>query len=318
MASPHKATTMPTEVLTEAAGIAAAEAAGVRLTSPDRIEYPDLKVSKGVLAAYYAAVAERMLPFAADHPLSLVRCPQGRSKVCFFQKHDTGGFPPQFKSLPVTEKDGQVEKYFYLDGLASLLAGVQMNVLEFHLWGARCGGIEKPDRLIFDIDPDPGLGFDAVKEAATDIRDALGELGLESFPLLTGGKGVHVIVPLEPDLEWPDVKTFCHGFAERLATQQPDRFVANMSKAKRAGHLFIDYLRNERGSTAIAPWSTRSREGAPCAVPVGWDELPALSAANMFGIEAAAARARQPDPWAGYRKAAQKLSPALVKELASA
>ena len=299
--------------LTQEAGIEAAEKAGVHLTSPERVEYPEQGTTKGVLAAYYAAVAERMLPYIADRPLSLVRCPQGRSKYCFFQKHDSGGFPAQMKKVPITEKDGHVEDYFYVDDLAGLIAGVQMNVLEFHLWGSKRDDIERPERIIFDIDPDVGLGFAHVKAAATTIRDELADLGLESFPLLSGGKGIHVIAPIRPSLEWPEVKEFCHGVAQRLAEREPDRFVANMAKARRVGRMFVDYLRNERGSTAIAPWSTRSREGAPCAVPVGWDELPGLEAPNMFTLAAAAARARTPDPWAGYGSLKQTITSAMLK-----
>lgn len=211
--------------------------------------------------AYYAAVAERMLPYIAKRPLSLLRCPQGRAKYCFFQKHDTGGFPDAMKSLLITEKDGSREDYFYIEDLPGLIAGTQMNVLEWHLWGADIDQVEKPERIIFDIDPDEGLGFAEVRSAARDISKALQALDLESYPLVTGGKGVHVIAPLRPSMEWPEVKAFCKALAQRLADNEPDRFVATMSKAKRKGKLFIDYLRNERGSTAIAPWSSRSRQG---------------------------------------------------------
>lgn len=294
--------------LTTAAGEAAAEAAGVRLTSPERVAFPQQGVTKGELVAYYAAVAERMLAYAGDRPLSLVRCPQGRSKHCFFQKHDTGGFPKQLKSMTITEATGETEDYFYVDDVAGLLAGTQMNVLEWHIWGSRRADIEKPDRLIFDIDPDEGLGFEEVKRAALDIRDVLkSQWKLKSFPMVTGGKGVHVIVPLTPKAEWPEVKAFCKKVATDLAGAEPDRFTANMSKAKRKGRLFIDYLRNDRGSTAIAPFSTRSREGAPVAVPVSWTELASLEAANQFSLADGAVRAKKADPWKGYSKISQTL-----------
>jgi bifunctional non-homologous end joining protein LigD len=286
--------------LSEAQGIAAAERAHVRLTSPDRVEYPGQGVTKGMLAAYYAAVAHRMLPYAANRPLSLVRCPQGRAKYCFFQKHDSGGFPDAFKTVEIAEKDGKLQDYFYIDDLAGLIAGVQMNVLEFHLWGSSRQDVERPERLIFDIDPDPSVDFTAVRAAAEEIRQALGRIGLETFPMLTGGKGVHVIAPIRPEVEWPEAKAFCKAFAQKLAADAPDRFVANMSKAQRKGRMFVDYLRNERGSTAIAPWSTRSRDGAPVAFPVTWDELAKTRAANAFPIAAAAARASESDPWTGY------------------
>lgn len=299
----------PVPELTEAQGIEAAEREHVRLTSPDRVEYPGQGVTKGMLAAYYAAVAHRMLPYAANRPLSLVRCPQGRAKYCFFQKHDSGGFPEAFKTVEIAEKDGKLQDYFYIDDTAGLIAGVQMNVLEFHLWGASRGDVERPERLIFDIDPDPSVDFTAVRTAAEEIRDALGRLGLETFPMLTGGKGVHVIAPIQPEAEWPEVKAFCKGFAQKLAADAPDRFVANMSKAQRKGRMFIDYLRNERGSTAIAPWSTRSRDGAPVAFPLGWEELRTARAANAFPIAAAAARAAEDDPWTGYFSLQQAITP---------
>jgi len=299
-------------------GIAAAEKAGVRLTSPDRVVYPGQGVSKAELVGYYAAVAERMLPYLANRPLSLLRCPQGRAKYCFFQKHDTGGFPDTMKSLLITEKDGSKEDYFYIDNLAGLIAGTQMNVLEWHLWGSRTKDVEKPERIIFDIDPDEGLGFADVRAAATDIRDVLDALGLNSYPLVSGGKGVHVIAPLTPRVEWPEVKAFCKGLAQRLADDQPDRYVATMSKAKRKGKLFIDYLRNERGSTAIAPWSSRSREGAPAAVPVTWDDLKSVKAANQFTLTVAAERAKEPDPWTDYFEINQSITKAMLKAISGA
>ena len=302
-----------TSPLSDKAGIAAAEAAGIKLTSPDRVVYPGQGVTKAGLVAYYAAVAERMLPYLANRPLSLLRCPQGRTKYCFFQKHDTGGFPDGLTSLLITEKDGSKDDYFYLDDLAGLIAGTQMNVLEWHLWGARIDDVEKPERIIFDIDPDEGLGFEDVRAAATDIRDTLDALGLKSYPLVSGGKGVHVIAPLTPKAQWPEVKAFCKAVAQLLAEHQPDRFVATMSKAKRKGKLFIDYLRNERGSTAIAPWSSRSREGAPAAVPVTWEELDSVTAANQFSLAIAAERAKAPDPWTDYFKLDQSITKAMLK-----
>jgi len=194
---------------------------------------------------------------------------------------------------------------------------VQMNVLEFHLWGSKRDAIEKPERLIFDIDPDEGLGFSQVRDAARDIRKGLKDLGLESYALLTGGKGVHVIAPLQPDAEWDEVKTFCKAFAQHMADAEPNRFTANLSKAKRQGKLFIDYLRNERGSTAIAPWSTRSRDGAPVAVPLTWAELETAKAANVFSLVDAAAHAKGEDPWKGYFGTKQKITKAMLGAMGS-
>jgi bifunctional non-homologous end joining protein LigD len=293
------------------AGIDAAEAAGIKLTSPDRVVYPGQGVTKADLVAYYAAVAERMLPYIEQRPLSLLRCPQGRAKYCFFQKHDTGGFPDAMKSVMITEKDGSKEDYFYIEDLAGLIAGTQMNVLEWHLWGSRTKNVEKPERIIFDIDPDEDLGFEHVRAAAVDIGKELEAWGLQSYPLVSGGKGIHVIAPLRATTEWPEVKGFCKTLAQRLADREPDRFVATMSKAKRKGKLFIDYLRNERGSTAIAPWSSRSRQGAPAAVPVSWDELETIKAANQFTLAGAAERAKKPDPWKGYFDTTQAITKAM-------
>ncbi|QQR38093.1 DNA ligase D [Devosia rhizoryzae] len=290
-----------------------AERLGVRLTSPHRVVYPDQGTTKAQLVDYYSEVAEAMLPHIANRPLSLVRCPQGRAKHCFFQKHDTGSFPEQIYSQTITEKDGDRQNYFFIKDLAGLVAGTQMNVLEWHIWGSHFDDVDKPDRLVFDIDPDEGLDFSHIISAATDIRDRLADLGLKSVPMVSGGKGVHVIVPLKPEMDWAEAKTFCRDFAKKLESDEPDRFTANLSKAKRKGRLFIDYLRNERGSTAIAPWSVRSREGAPVAVPVTWDEVPRLKGANIFSLEAAAERAQGDNAWPDYFKLKQKLTAKMLK-----
>jgi bifunctional non-homologous end joining protein LigD len=292
-----------------------AERLGVRLTSPDRVVYPGQGITKAQLVAYYEDVADAMLPHIENRPLSLVRCPQGRTKHCFFQKHDTGGFPPQLLSKAIAEKDGDKQDYFYLTELAGLVAGTQMNVLEWHIWGSRFATIEKPDRLVFDIDPDEALDFSAITSAATDIRDRLEDIGLKSYPMISGGKGIHVIVPLKPAKTWPDVKAFCRALATSMAEDEPDRFTASISKARRKGRLFIDYLRNERGSTAICPWSVRSREGAPVAVPVTWDEVPGLKRANGFSLAEAAARARGEKAWPDYFEQNQTLTVKMLKAI---
>jgi len=306
----------PVQHLDPAKGEAVAEKLGVRLTSPERVAYPGQGVTKGELVAYYDAVSEAMLPYIVDRPLSLVRCPQGRSKYCFFQKHDTGGFPPAMKTVEITEKDGSKESYFYVSDLSGIVAAVQMNTLEFHLWGSRRDKIELPERVIFDIDPDEGLNFTHVREAAADIREGLRSWGLESFALLTGGKGVHVVAPIARRADWALVKLFCKTFAQRMAEAEPERFTTALSKAKRKGKMFIDYLRNERGSTAIAPYSTRSREGAPVATPVTWEELGAIERANAFSLPQAAERAKGPDPWKEYFSVEQSITKGMVNAVA--
>jgi bifunctional non-homologous end joining protein LigD len=215
--------------------------------------------------------------------------------------------------IGITEKSGERAEYFYVTDVAGLLAGTQMNVLEWHVWGSRVDDIEHPERLVFDIDPDEALGFDAVRDAAGTIAELLERVGLRSYPLVSGGKGVHVIAPLAGDVAWPEAKAFCKAIALRLATAEPERFVATLSKARRKGRLFIDYLRNERGSTAIAPWSVRARAGAPVAVPVSWPELARITAASQFGLAEAVERAGADDPWRGYATRPPALQRAIEK-----
>ena len=262
------------EVVAERPAAAPAAArSGITITHPERRLFDDSVVTKGDLAKFYETMAPVILPFAANRPISLVRCPQGRGKHCFFQKHDAGSFGGQVRHVDIREKDGTVEPYLYLDAADGLVACVQMGTIEFHGWGASIGDVEKPDRLVFDLDPDEGLGFAEVKTAASDLKAHLAEMGLVSFALLSGGKGVHVVVPLTPEAEWPAVKDFADRFAQALAQAEPDRFTATMSKAKRKGKIFIDWLRNQRGATAVMPYTVRARAGAPVAVPVTWAEL---------------------------------------------
>lgn len=256
----------------------------VRISNRDRVIFPESGQTKGNLADWYMAVAPIMLPFAAHRPVSLVRCPQGRANKCFFQRHDSGSFGKHVHHVAITEKDGEAADYLYVDSVEGLLACVQMGTIEFHGWGSRADDVEMPDRLIFDLDPDEGLDFAEVKSAARHIHDRLADIGLASFAMLSGGKGVHVVAPLTPGHSWEQHKDFAHRFAEALAIAEPDRFVATMSKAKRKGRIFIDYLRNQRGATAVLPYSARARPGAPVAVPIAWGELDDFESAHPFGI----------------------------------
>lgn len=246
--------------------------------------FPESGQTKGVLADYYARIAPLMLSFAANRPISLVRCPQGRAKKCFFQKHDSGAFGDHVRHVAIREKNGGSEDYLYVDDTDGLIACVQMGTIEFHGWASRADAVEKPDRMIFDLDPDEGMDFAQVSQAAKDIRDHLREIGLISFAMLSGGKGVHVVVPLSPTHDWDAHKDFAARFAQALSAAEPDRFVATMSKAKRKDRIFIDWLRNQRGSTAILPYSARARAGAPVAIPVDWNELNDLQDAHPFDI----------------------------------
>lgn len=271
--------------------------AGIKLSNPDKVLFPGQGVTKADLAAHYERVAERMLPLVEGRLISLVRCPEGTGGQCFFQKHDAKGFPAAIRRTEITESDGDKATYLGIDDLAGLVAAVQMGTLEFHIWGSRSDRLENPDRLVFDLDPDEGLGFAEVRDAAFAVRDRLKGLGLETLPLVTGGKGIHVIAPLARRAGWEEIKTFARGFAALLAREEPERYVATMSKEKRKGRIFVDWLRNQRGSTAIAPYSTRARKGAPIATPVSWDELAGLEAASAFRIEDMPRRLREKDPW---------------------
>jgi len=272
------------------------EIAGVRVSSTGRVVFPEAGLTKGDVARHYEQVAERMLAHAADRPLSLLRCPDGISGECFFQKHAGKGFPDGVKSLPIEEKDGETEDYMYVTTPEGLIGAAQMGTLEFHIWGSQRDRIERPDRMVFDLDPDEGLDFEDVKNAAEEVREGLEACGLDAAPMVTGGKGVHVIVPLRRISEWDTVKYFAKTFSTVLAERHPDRYTATMSKAKRRGRVFIDWLRNERGATAIAPYSLRARTGAAVAVPVTWKELEALKRPDGFHPDDLEDRLSRPCP----------------------
>ncbi|QHD69021.1 DNA ligase D [Sphingobium yanoikuyae] len=276
-------TEAPVNVLTDPVATSA-----IKISNRARVIFPEGKLTKGQLADYYDAVAEIMLPWSGSRPISLVRCPQGRDKKCFFQKHDAGSFGDAVRHVAIREKDGHDEPYLFVDTPAGLLTCVQMGTIEFHGWGARIEDVEKADRLVFDLDPDEGLEFKDVVSAALHLQDVLGQMGLATFPMVTGGKGVHLIAPLTPTAQWPVVKDFAHRFAMALAQADPDRFTAALAKAKRTGRIFIDYLRNQRGATAVMPYSARSRPFAPIAVPVSWEELRDLDSPAHWHIGDAA------------------------------
>ena len=261
-----------------------ADSFGIKISNPDRVIFPGDKLTKGDLAAYYAAIEALMLVDMARRPISLIRCPQGRAKHCFFQKHDNGSMGEHVKHVPVEEKDGSIEDYLYVEDAAGILACVQMGTIEFHGWGSRVKPLEKPDRLVFDLDPDVGLDFNKVKSAAVKLRALLADLGLVTYPLLTGGKGIHVVAPLDESAAWPRVKDFAERFSRAIAEAEPDVFTANIRKYQRKGRIFLDWLRNQRGATAVMPYSARAREGAPVAAPIAWEELDKVKGGNIYSI----------------------------------
>jgi bifunctional non-homologous end joining protein LigD len=282
------------------------EVEGVRLTSPDKVLYPEQGITKLELARYYLAVADRMLPHVARRPITMVRCPSGRQKNCFYQRHAGSGVPDQLIKVWVTGFD---DPYLYIEDAQGLVALVQMGVLEIHPWGITVEEPARPDRIIFDLDPDEGLGFADVVRAAREVRERLERIGLSSFVKTTGGKGLHVVVPIEPANEWREVKGFARRVSEQMAADSPDRYLTKISKAERVGRLFIDYLRNDATSTAVAPYSTRSRPGAPVATPLYWEELRTSLDPSAFTVKSVPRRiARQKDdPWGTLHLIRQRL-----------
>jgi bifunctional non-homologous end joining protein LigD len=282
------------------------EIAGIRITHPDRVVFPGQGVTKRDLADYYTKISKLILPHLAERPLSLVRCPQGREKECFFQKHASPGWPEELHKIRIKEKSGS-DEYMYVEDISGVVAAVQMGVLELHIWGSHTDAVEKPDRMVFDLDPDEGLPFSRVKEAALDLRKRLKQFKLESFAMGSGGKGIHVVVPLVPKHTWDEHRAFSEALARLMEEQDPERYVANMSKKKRRGRIFVDYLRNQRGSTAICPYSTRARKGAHIAAPLSWQGVAKLKNARPYNVADAAKLARAGDPWKGYGSLRQSL-----------
>jgi bifunctional non-homologous end joining protein LigD len=289
-------------------GDAAAETvAGVRLTHPDKVLYPKMGITKRDLAEYFAAATPRMLPHVKDRPVSLVRCPDGRRKACFFQRHANEGMPPAIGTVPIREKEGKAD-YLTIRDAAGLVSCAQIGALELHIWGVHIDDIERPDRLVFDLDPAEDVPFATVREAAAELKDVLASAGLTAYAMVTGGKGVHLVIPIQRRQEWPEVSAFTKAFAERIVELDPEHFVATMAKARRKGKIFIDHFRNTRSASAIAPWSTRAKDGAPVAMPVTWAELKRLDRADAFSLADALQRLKGKDPWEGYFKTRQSLT----------
>jgi bifunctional non-homologous end joining protein LigD len=278
---------------------------GVRLSNPDKILYPEQGITKSDLAEYYVAIADRMLPHVAMRPITMVRCPTGRQQNCFYQRHAGAGVPKQIEKVTVPGFDNP---YLFIRDVAGLIALVQMGVLEIHPWGVRIERPDKPDRMIIDLDPDEGLGFEAVVAAARDVRDRLSALGLTSFVKTTGGKGLHVVLPIEPVHEWPMVKSWAKAFSEAMAADAPDLYLTRIAKAERTGRIFIDYLRNDPTSTAVGPYSTRARPGAPVAMPLDWKAVTTRLDPQRFTVRSAAKlAASRADPWGELGTIRQRL-----------
>lgn len=284
------------------------EVDGIRISNADRPVFPEAGLTKGGLADYYAAAAERLLAHGQDRPLSLIRCPDGVSRSCFFQKHGAKGFP---KAITTFREGG--EDWLYLGGRKALVSAVQMGAVEFHIRGVRRDRLERPDRMVFDLDPDEGVGWEAMREAASEIRQLLRDAGLEPGVMTTGGKGLHVVVALRRTAGIDTVASFARAVAQALADRSPERYTATMSKARRKGRVFIDWQRNTNGATAVCPWSVRARPGAPVAMPIAWEELADIETGDAFSVRDALARLGAEDPLADLPLAT--LSEAAIERL---
>ncbi|HET7322084.1 MAG TPA: non-homologous end-joining DNA ligase [Longimicrobiaceae bacterium] len=284
--------------------------AGVRLTHPDRVLYPEQGVTKRELAEYYAAVAEHLLPYVRNRLVTLIRCPGGREGECFVQRRAGAGLPDAVRRVEVADEEGERATYLTVSSVRELVALVQVGTLELHAWGARLDRLDRPDRMILDLDPGPGLPFSAVVEGAKELHARLDGLGLVSFVKTTGGKGLHVTVPLVRRSAWEEVRSFARALAEEMERRHPDRFVAEAAKAERTGRIYVDYLRNGFAASAVVPFSTRARSGAPVSVPLSWDELTPSLDPSRFTVRTVPERlARQrTDPWAGYSRTRQALT----------
>lgn len=287
-------------------------AAKATVSNPDKLLWPGDGVTKQQLAGYYEAFADHLLPFVAGRPISLIRAPDGIQGEKFFQRHHGRGMPDGIIPIKVRSEK---QPYVMIKNKEGLRGLAQFGVVEIHPWGAPAKNIEKPDQLIFDLDPDEGLSFTMIQRAALGMRAHLENLGLSAFPKLTGGKGVHVVVPLRPHLKWDEAKAFTKEIAEAFERDDPANSVATMSKSKRKGRIFIDYLRNSRTATAVAAWSPRARPGAPIAVPVTWDFFESLKSLPVYPLTRPEEAARHFDAWKDFDNSRVKLTKAMLKQV---
>lgn len=297
----------------------AIEIEGVRLSSPGKILFPEQGLTKRDLAEYYLAVAPFMLPRLEGRPVTLMRCPSGRQKQCFVQRRAGRGIPRAVRRVEAEPDEKGPVTFLSVGDLAGLLSLVQLGVLEFHVWTARSDRLDRPDSLVFDLDPDPELPFSATMEAAIRMRGRLQELGLESFLKTTGGKGLHLVLPIARRTTWDDARLFARSIAEEFEREDPDRFVAEASLARRAGRIYIDYLRNGYAASAVAAYSTRARAGAPVSLPIEWSQLTDGLRPIEFDVRSVPGllKKRARDPWAEFGSVKQTLDRSLLQRIRS-
>ncbi len=278
---------------------------GVKISSPDKVMFDDPVITKLDVVQYYAKISEYMLPYVSHRILSIVRCPKGISQTCFYKKHPGLG-SKGIITLPIAVGSGETEDYFYIDSASGLISEVQMGTLEFHTWGSRVDELEKPDVMVFDLDPDEGMELSQVRQGVKDVKSILKELSLNSYLKTSGGKGYHVVVPLKPVVTWDTFHDFARRFAEVMEQKWPDRYTSNVRKVKRSGKIFIDWIRNGRGATSVAPYSIRARKGARVSMPISWEELDTVAPSDIT-MEEALSRINDTDPWKDFFQNNQRL-----------
>ncbi len=291
------------------------EVSGVVISNPDRIVFPEAGLTKLDTAKFIERVAPLMLPHVAGRPLTFVRCPEGIADECFFQKHWTGQVPDTLDTIPIRQGSGEVRRYVVVHDVAGLVTLAQWGILEIHLWGARADDVEKPDRVTLDLDPGEGVNWAEMRSAARAVHTLLETAGLESWLKTSGGKGLHVVVPLTRRSTWDDVSDFARAVAERLASEAPSRFVSVASKAQRPGKVFVDWLRNTRGATSVAPWSMRARPRAGVSVPIPWSALSRVKAGDQYTVRALSRGKLPTDAWSEIDQARQQLSKQVLAQI---
>ncbi|MDP4108989.1 MAG: DNA ligase D, partial [Bacillota bacterium] len=278
---------------------------GITVSSPDKVIFEDPEIKKAEIVRYYAEVSKRMMPYVGGRILSIVRCPKGISSTCFFKKHP-GPDNKGIVTIPIQNSGGGMDDYFYISDETGLIAEAQMGTLEFHTWGSRVESLEKPDMMVFDLDPDEGMALEQVRRGVKDIKSLLDELSLKSYLKTSGGKGYHVVVPFKPLADWDTFHDFARRTAEVMEQKWPDLYTSNVRKEKRKNKIFIDWIRNGRGATSIAPYSIRSRKGARVSMPIAWDELDTV-APDGVGMSDALSRIGGVDPWKDFYDTDQHL-----------
>ncbi len=278
---------------------------GIKITNPDKVIFDQPEITKLDIVRYYEKVSQRMLPFLSHRILSIVRCPKGVSQTCFYKKHPGPG-SKGIITTSISTNSSETEEYFYIDDVTGLISEAQMGTLEFHTWGSRVENIETPDIMVFDLDPDEGMDLSMVRQGVRDLKDILDQLSLSSYLKTSGGKGYHVVVPLKPTVNWDIFYDFARRVVEVMEQKWPDRYTSNIRKTSRTGKIFIDWIRNGRGATSIAPYSLRARKGAKVSMPILWNELDTIApdGINMWDV---LKRVDEKDPWQDFFERNQTL-----------